>query len=252
MLSPADRAAQAAQAAQAARPASASPLELVEDYIRRGGFRPGDRLPSEREFSELLGFSRTAVREAVKRLNQKGLVRSSVGRGLFVADPSSGAVGASLDTVLHLQGGTVGHVFEMRHVLGSAAARLAAAHATPADLDAMRAPLEEMLREYRTPNVLRRAGTAFHLALARASHNPLLAALTEPVMRVMDRTRELTPLHGGPSQRGALGHKRIYDAVAAGDADGAAGAMEDHLRYFEARLDASYAGWRELPVPAAE
>jgi DNA-binding FadR family transcriptional regulator len=251
MLSPADR---EAQAAQAGRAVSASPLELVEDYIRRGGFRPGDRLPSEREFSELLGFSRTAVREAVKRLNQKGLVRSSVGRGLFVADPSSGAgaVGASLDTVLHLQGGTVGHVFEMRHVLGSAAARLAAAHATPADLAAMRAPLEEMLREYRAPNVLRRAGTAFHLALARASHNPLLVALTEPVMRVMDRTRELTPLHGGPSQRGALGHKRIYDAVAAGDADGAAGAMGDHLRYFEARLDASYAGWRKLPVPAAE
>jgi len=63
-------------------PASASTVAHLEDYIRRRGFRPGDRLPSERAFSELLGFSRTAVREAVKQLNQKGLVRSSVGRGL--------------------------------------------------------------------------------------------------------------------------------------------------------------------------
>ena len=143
----------------------------------------------------------------------------------------------------------MGHVFEMRHVLGTAAARLAATHATADDLAALRAPLEEMLRDYRLPHVLRAAGTAFHLALARASHNPLLAALTEPVMAQMDRTRDLTPLRGGPSARGALGHQRIYAAVAARDPDAAAGAMDDHLRYFESRLDASYPAWRRLPVP---
>lgn len=230
-------------------PSSAAPVEVIEDYIRRGGFRPGDRLPSEREFSELLGFSRTAVREAIKQLNQKGLVRSSVGRGLFVADRSSGAVAASLDTVLHLEEGTIGHLFEMRHVLGTAAARLAAVRATADDLAALRAPLERMLRDYRVPGVLPAAGTAFHLALARASHNPLLAALTEPMMSLMNRARDLMPLRGGPSERGALDHKRIFDAVVACDPDGAARAMEDHLRYFESRLDESYPEWRELPVP---
>jgi GntR family transcriptional repressor for pyruvate dehydrogenase complex len=234
-----------------ALPSSASPVERVEDYIRRGGFRSGDKLPSEREFAELLGCSRTAVREAVKQLNQKGLIRSSVGRGLFVADRSNGAVAASLDTVLHLEGGTVGDVFEMRHVIGTAAARFAAARATPQDVAAMRLPLEEMLRDFSLPHVLSRTGRAFHLALARASHNPLLAALTEPVMDLMDRTRPSTPLRGGPSERGALGHKRIHDAVAAGDAEAAAAAMEDHLRYFESRLDASFPNWRTLPVPAS-
>lgn len=230
-------------------PASASPVERVEDYVRRGGFRSGDKLPSEREFAELLGFSSTAVREAVKQLNQKGLIRSSIGRGLFVADRSTGAVAASLDIVLHLEGGTVGDVFEMRHVIGTAAARLAAARATPEDLTAMRLPLKEMLRDYRLPGVLSLTGRAFHLALARASHNPLLAALTEPVMDLMDRTRPYTPLRGGPSERGALGHQRIHDAVASRDGEAAAAAMEDHLRYFESRLDASFPVWRTLPVP---
>jgi len=232
-------------------PASASTVAHLEDYIRRGGFRPGDRLPSERAFSELLGFSRTAVREAVKQLNQKGLVRSSVGRGLFVQERSSGAVAASLDTVLHLEGGTIGDVFEMRHVLGTAAARYAATRATPEDLTAMRLPLEEMLHHYRLPGVLSRAGHAFQLALAHASHNPLLVALTEPVMDLMDRTRPHTPLRGGPSERGALDHQHIYDAIIARDPAAAAAAMEDHLRYYESRLAANFPDWRTLPVPPA-
>ncbi len=230
-------------------PSSAPVVELIEDYIRRGGFRPGDKLPSEREFAELLGFSRTAVREAIKQLNQKGLVRSAIGRGLFVADRSSGAIAASLETLLHLEGGTVGHVFEMRHVLGTAAARLAAIHASHDDLTALRVPLEQMLRDYHIPGVLGIAGTSFHLALARASHNPLLAALTEPVMALMNRTRDYLPLRGGPSERGALDHQHIYEAVAAHDPDGAARAMEDHLQYFESRLDDTYPAWRQLPVP---
>jgi GntR family transcriptional repressor for pyruvate dehydrogenase complex len=231
-------------------PASASAVARLEDYIRRGGYKPGDKLPSERQFSELLGFSRTAVREAVKRLNQKGLVRSSVGRGLFVADRSSEAVAATLDTMLHLGGGTVGDVMEMRHVLGAAAARLAAARAGAADLGAMRLPLEDLERDWRRPGVMRRAGGAFHLALARAAGNPLLAALTEPVMALMDRSRADLALPGGPSERGARDHRRIYDAIAARDGAAAAAAMEAHLTYFESRLDQALPDWRDLPVPA--
>ena len=98
------------------------------------------------------GSSRTAVREAVKQLNQKGLVRSSVGRGLFVARRTGTAVGASLDTVLHLEGGSLGDVQEARPPSRSArrARGLAARHRD--DLAALRAPLEEMqrLRPHRT------------------------------------------------------------------------------------------------------
>jgi GntR family transcriptional regulator, transcriptional repressor for pyruvate dehydrogenase complex len=229
-------------------PTSASTVARLEEHIRRGGYKPGDRLPSERQFSELLGFSRTAVREAVKQLNQKGLVRSSVGRGLFVADRSSDAVAASLDTLLHLGEGTVGDVMEMRHILGAAAARLAAARAREGDLAALRVLVEELERDWRRPGVMSRAGGAFYLVLARAAHNQLLAALTEPVMALMDRVRDVHPL-GGPSERGAGDHRRIYDAVATRDAEAAAGAMEDHLAYYESRLDRAAPGWRTMKVP---
>lgn len=230
-------------------PASASTVARLEDYIRRGGFKPGDKLPSERQFSELLGFSRTAVREAVKQLNQKGLVRSSIGRGLFVAERSSEAVAASLDTLLHLGNGTVGDVMEMRHVLGVAAARLAATRATDSDLEALRTAVEEMERSWNVPGAVRRTGYAFYLALARASHNPLLVAVTEPLMELMNRTRDDLPLPGGPSPRASQDHRRIYNAVTARDPAAAAAAVEAHLAFFEARLDQAFGGWRTLPVP---
>jgi GntR family transcriptional repressor for pyruvate dehydrogenase complex len=228
---------------------SASAVARVEDYIRRGGYKAGDKLPSERQFSELLGFSRTAVREAVKQLNQKGLVRSSVGRGLFVADRSSASVAASLDTLLHLGNGTVGDVMEMRHVMGAAAARLAALRATDEDLATLRGLLDELERDWRIPGVMRRAGGAFHLVLAHAAHNPLLAALSEPVLALMDRVRSDLPIPGGPTERGARDHRRLYDAVAARDGGAAASAMEDHLSYYEALLDGAVPAWRDLPVP---
>ena len=230
-------------------PASAGVAARLEDYIRRGGFKPGDRLPSERQFSELLGFSRTAVREAVKQLSQKGLVRSSVGRGLFVADRSSAAVAATHDTVLHLGAGTVGDVMETRHILGGAAARLAASRATDADRAELRALVEEMERDWRTPGVMRRAGGAFHLVLARASHNPLLAALSEPVLALMDRIRSEMPVPGGSTEQGVRGHRRIMAAIEAGAGAAAERAMDEHLTYRESLLDRAAPGWRDLPVP---
>jgi GntR family transcriptional regulator, transcriptional repressor for pyruvate dehydrogenase complex len=226
--------------------AEADAAERMAEHIRRGGYRPGDKLPSERGFMDLLGLSRTAVREGVKRLNQRGLVRSSVGRGLFVARRTGTAVLASLDTALHLEGGSLGEVQEARHTIEVSAARLAARRATPEDLAALREPLEEMERRGLEPGVQGRQGTAFHIGVARAAHNAVLLALTEPIMALVDRARPEMRWRG--TEQGIRNHRLIYDAIAAGDEAAAAGAMERHLRYFERLLDEHVAGWRDLPV----
>jgi DNA-binding FadR family transcriptional regulator len=219
----------------------------LEQYVLRGGYRPGDKLPSEREFTALLGFSRTAVREAVKQLSQQGLIRSSVGRGLFMAEHSTAALAASIDTALHLGGGRAGDVMEMRHILGTAAARLAAQRATADDLRTMSQAVEEMEGDYQVPGVMARTGSAFHRAVGRAAHNPLLAALYEPVMMLMDRVRRDLPT-GGPTKRGAEDHRRLYSAIAARDPEAAAAAMEQHLAYYEQRLTTYIPNWPALPV----
>jgi DNA-binding FadR family transcriptional regulator len=223
-------------------------VRRIEQHIVEGAYGPGDRLPSEREFAERLGLSRATVREAVKQLAERGLVRSSVGRGLFVAHRSSGPMTATLDALLHLDGGRLGDVREMRHILGTSAARLAARRATADDLAVLRGILDEMERGAALPGWghLGRTGNAFHLALARATHNPLLVAFTEPLFELVDRARQDYPWQ--PSAEAIPNHRRIYEAVAAHDPDAAAAAMETHLAHVERLLDRHLPGWPQRPV----
>jgi GntR family transcriptional repressor for pyruvate dehydrogenase complex len=226
--------------------------ERIEDYILASGLGPGDQLPSEREFAELLGMSRTAVREAVKQLNQKGLIRSSLGRGLFVGDASGDAVLDSLRTLLHLRRGSLGHVMEVRAILEPHGAQLAAARASEDDLVAIRGPLEEKERRGREHATSARAGTAFHLAVAGAAHNPLLLGLIEPAMALMDRTRaELEPYLRGWRDENASDHRVIFEAIARRDPSGAARAIARHLDAFEEVLTRLVPEWRGLAAPAA-
>jgi GntR family transcriptional repressor for pyruvate dehydrogenase complex len=224
--------------------------ERIEDYILASGLGPGDRLPSEREFAGLLGLSRTAVREAVKQLNQKGLIRSSLGRGLFVGDASGDAVLGSLRTLLHLRRGRLGHVMEVRAILEPQGAQLAAARATEGDLEAIRLPMEEKERRGREHATTDRAGTAFHLAVAGAAHNPLLLGLIEPAMALMDRSRtELQPYLREWRDENAGDHREIFEAIARRDPGGAARAMARHLDAFEEVLTRLVPRWRGLPAP---
>jgi GntR family transcriptional repressor for pyruvate dehydrogenase complex len=223
----------------------------IEQHIVEGKYGPGARLPSEREFAERLGLSRATVREAVKQLAERGLVRSRVGRGLFVAHRSSEPMTGTLDAVLHLDGGRLGDVREMRHILGTSAARLAARRATADDLAVLWGILDEMEEMERGAALpgwghLGRTGTAFHLALARATHNPLLVAFTEPLFELVDRARQDYPWQ--PTGEAIPNHRRIYEAVAARDPDAAAAAMETHLAHVERLLDRHLPGWPQRPV----
>src|SRR5438552_14971233 len=72
-------------------------VQQVEDSILKGQLKPGDQLPAERDLAQRFGVSRTAVREAVKALREKGLVEAFSGRGTFITDGTSQAVKQSLD-----------------------------------------------------------------------------------------------------------------------------------------------------------
>src|SRR5918911_253240 len=125
------------------RPGYELVAERILQLIAELRLRPGDRMPTENELATRLGTSRTVVREAVKILSAIGRVRAQKGRGLYVAD-DGGMLGSSrwegfflptdLDHVYRL--------FEFRQVQEAAASRLAATHATPAELRAIEAAAE--------------------------------------------------------------------------------------------------------------
>jgi DNA-binding FadR family transcriptional regulator len=222
--------------------------ERLEEYVLSRGYQPGHKLPSEREFGELFGVSRTVLREAVKLLNQKGLVRSSVGRGLYVAEPNGGTLASSIDTLLQLKQGRVDHILEVRATLEDLSARAAAERATAEDLAAMHLALQEMDRLLEQPVLFIRSDLIFHLALARATHNPLLLALVEPTMTLMQHIRERMVNLPNAATGAQENHRRIYQAVLAHDPEEAGAAMAEHLQHVERVLADNIPGWRDLLV----
>jgi DNA-binding GntR family transcriptional regulator len=182
--------------------------------ILSGDFKPGDRLV-EREVAGKLDLSRSPVREAFRRLEQEGLV--SVNRqGLFVQ-----AVAPSEVEELYL----------IRQHLESLVARLAARNYSVE----YRPRLEEVFSsmtaagESGDQEHIVAEGARFHSLLAEIAGNHRLAKLTASIVEEIDRFRRLN-LAEGPRTQLVLGeHRRILDAVIAGDEDGAAAVMVEHI-----------------------
>src|SRR5579864_8773563 len=121
--------------------------EQIEKRILNGELRSGDRLPTERDLAEQFHVSRTAVREAMKILAQKGLVDMRPGRGTIVIDGSHEAMQDSIGLVMKLKLGEVDGsdtLVEVRGILETEIAALAAMRATEKEIAAMREAIKTM------------------------------------------------------------------------------------------------------------
>src|ERR1700680_2849206 len=103
-------------------------VQQIEDSVLNGTLKPGDQLPAERELAQRLGVSRTAVREAVKALREKGLVEAYSGRGTFVTDGTTQAARQSFDLMVKIgQAEGSPHLAGLRLILEPGIAALAEA-----------------------------------------------------------------------------------------------------------------------------
>lgn len=206
-------------------------VQQIEESILKGTLKPGDQLPAERDLAQRFGVSRTAVREAVKALREKGLVEAYSGRGTFITNGTSQAIRQSLDMMMKI-GPTDGSVYlaEVRAVLEPEIAALAATRAEEQHIAAMREAFELMDRSRQDPVAFIEADLNFHLALAEAAANPLILSLIDPIVGLLREQRmRIFHVEGGP-ERGQYHHKRILDAVVQHDIDKARSAMRAHLQ----------------------
>jgi len=223
-------------------------VEQVERSILEGRLKPGDQLPPERDLAGQFGVSRTAIREAMKVLREKGLVESQHGRGTFVTDSTSQVIRHSVDRMMTMkmnQPEAAAHLIEVRELLEPEIAVLAAARAEEKDIAAMREAYEAMDRAGGNADAFIEADLDFHLALAEAAGNPLILALIDSIVALLreHRTR-IFYVNGGP-ERGQFHHRRILDAIAQHDGVAARDAMDAHLK--QITQDASHA-----PEPPAD
>jgi DNA-binding FadR family transcriptional regulator len=212
--------------------------ELIGRYIDSGHFPPGTLLPAERELAQQLGVSRASVREALIALEVEGRVTVKVGNGVTVLDATPRAGAASPEPAAGASNywDDVGPLeqIEARILVESENAALAARHATPADIAELESHLAALLVEHRQLHHDQPADRRFHMKIAEMSGNQamvhLVAALLDqrnsPVFSRFEDHFVTPRLFEDANQN----HRRILDAIKAGDSTAARAAMRRHLR----------------------
>jgi DNA-binding FadR family transcriptional regulator len=202
--------------------------DQIGEMIREGEFPPGHRLPPERDLSKTLGVSRPVVREAMIALEIAGLVEVRTGSGTYVRDSAEVAAMTGVDA-----GHSPTDIIFARMVIESEIARLAAAKLTDRDIADLGALMERMNREHDEGVSGYEGDLAFHLRIAEATGNIVLATVIErlwqdqhaPVFALMsERTR--LPENWEPTRKA---HAAIFEALVRRDLDAAAASMRAHL-----------------------
>lgn len=205
-------------------------VQQIEESILKGALKPGDQLPAERELAQKFGVSRTAVREAVKALREKGLVEAYSGRGTFITNGTSQAIRQSLDFMMKIgqpDGST--NLVEVREILEPEIAARAATRVEEQHLAMMREAIAVMDRAGQDADAFIEADLDFHLALAEAAANPLILSLIDSIVGLLREQRMRTFYVDGGPERGQFHHKRILEAVERRDPEKARAAMQAHL-----------------------
>jgi DNA-binding FadR family transcriptional regulator len=205
--------------------------EQIEKRILSGELRSGDRLPTERELSEQFQASRTAVREAMKTLAQRGLVDMRPGRGTIVIDGTSQAMRHSLGLMMMVgQAGNSANLVEVREIIEPGIAALAAVRATDVEITAMREAVRVMDANLNEADAFIAADNDFHRALAKGTQNALILTLVDSIVDLLSEQRKQIFALSGAPERGQIHHKRILDSVVQHDAEAAREAMRAHLQ----------------------
>ena len=206
-------------------------VEQIEERAVAGDLKVGDQLPSERELGEQFGVSRTAVREAIKILREKGLIEVRPGRGTFVTNGTPDAMRQSLDLMMKF-GSVDGsdNLVEVRGILEPEIAALASKRITEDGIAAMREAVATMDTALDNVDLFVEADLDFHLALAEATQNPIIPALLDTIIDLLRQQRRRIGLVNGGLRRGQYHHKRILDAVVRHDPQAARQAMQQHLK----------------------
>lgn len=202
--------------------------------IRSGELRPGDRMAPVGTLAAEFGVGRSAVREALSALRAMGLVEMRQGEGTYVRAFSSDTLSKYLATGLLMESREIDDLLDIRELLESDAASRAASRGNAEQINDILLALESMKETNESATAGEDADFAFHMAIARASGNRLLAQLmasvSKTIVTAMRETRRLWIF----SQKSALKkmdqqHRRIYQAIVNGEAQQARQAMLDHL-----------------------
>ncbi|MCP1469285.1 DNA-binding FadR family transcriptional regulator [Sphingobium sp. OAS761] len=196
-------------------------LAHLRDLLVNGGVETGQRLPGERELALNLGVSRPAVREAVRAMEMIGVLETRHGRASTVRIPDASVLGEFFSLALAQQPAIIDDIVEVRIALERQALRLACTRATPEDHRNLERALEEIEATINDVASGGRADLHFHTQMVAAAHSPALSTVYGTITHLLERSHveRRRRISDSPKARDYLvdHHRKIYDAVRAGD-----------------------------------
>ena len=204
----------------------------IEEAIRSGDFSTGEKLPSEKELCAQFGVSRTVMREALRMLSARGLLRIEKGRGIFVSRLSADSVANPMELYLHMHSGPdhAVHVVGARQLIEPPIAGAAALQHTASDAAKLRANVAELATATHDNALLSTLDMSFHLLIAEAAHNPVLPLFIRPIQMLMPAIKaDVYGVVGDAHAAAVHWHTRILEAILDRDASRAEAEMHGHL-----------------------
>ena len=209
------------------------------DRIRGGEWPVGSLVPGERVLIEQFGASRIALREAMSVLRAQGVIETIHGRGSVVKRVDASVFGQLYPLMIAMDGEqTFEHVFELRLALESETAHLAAVRRTDAEASEIDRLVEEFAGRVEAPmEDWTATDFGFHMAIARATHNPLFPTVLTGISGFVRYVQTISCSSNPARRRRSLqAHESIAEAIRDRDADRARVEMEAHLRYHAIRV----------------
>lgn len=209
-------------------------LDRLLPRIRSGEFAVGALLPSERDLMTGLGVGRPAVREALQALERMGLVSIVHGEGARVLPLNAGKVIAQIsDSAMHLLAGSsdlLEHLKEARLHFEIAMIRTAAERATAAQIEHLRALLDEHKASLAHPQRFLETDMAFHHGIAEISGNAIYKAVSQAMLEWLEQFHHEAVRAPGAEKTSLNEHVKMFQCIAAHDPDGAAKVLTLHLK----------------------
>jgi GntR family transcriptional repressor for pyruvate dehydrogenase complex len=207
-------------------------VRQVSEMITNGRLIPGDRLLSERQLAEILGVSRTAIRESLAKLASMGIIEVKPGEGAYVKQFSLAALVEPLATALLGEREAVEQLLEVRSILESKAVLLASKRANSQDIARLKWHALRVIEDINGGSEASETDTEFHLTLAVATHNKLLVNIMSMLSGLMRETYNPARkkiLSGPNAKLYGEHHLRICEAIAARRGKEAEQLMLEHL-----------------------
>ena len=210
--------------------------DWIISQIRKGQYRAGDRLPTERELAEQLGVGRNSVREGLRFLEKLGILEIRQGTGTVVRSLSLGKVFEHLvpvQTIIDLPDRDVRDIMHVRRILEAESVQLAAQYATERQLARLEELLDGMAASLENPRDYLEMDLEFHVVVAKASSNPVLAQLINLIRDIYTRYFEIVLKDPEMNKTSLDFHRKLYAALRDHDADAARQHILAHLSQAE-------------------